>query len=1105
MKQLQGLACILLGLLLVAFPADLLAQSATTGQVAGTIKDPSGAVVPAAKITLASETGVKRAGESDSTGYYAFPLLPPGVYKLEVTLSGFKPVTVDKVRVKITETTTADVTLEVGTAQETITVTAEAPLLQATSPTAGRVVEETIIRQLPLPTRNFQQLLALQPGTIASIANNTELGRGDTSIFVNGQRATSNNVVLNGTEINSPGTNSTPNIAVPATDAIQEFKVQTSLYDATQGRNAGGNVAAVTKSGSNDLHGNVYWFHRNTVLNANDFFLNRSGQRRPVLLKNQFGFTLGGPIVKDKTFFFGSYQGTRERNGASLSNSLTFVNLPAGLTDANRTAAGLAAAFGLTAADINAVTLAILQARLPNGQFAIPSPQATGLPASALVPTALSALSRFREDQFNINIDHQIRTDNKLSAKFFFSNTPSFQGSFTFQGVNVNQLPGYGGDFEIRNRVFSLHDTHIFSPSLINEARFGYSRIFATSAPEEPFTATQFGIRNPLGNLFPGMPTIGVTGLFTIGSTTLADEFSMTETYTYSDTVSWTHGRHTLRIGGEARRSRVNFAFNFFSRGQLTFNTFTDFLRGRTAVSLLGSGVPDRGIRATDLVGFFQDDWRATDRLTLNVGFRYEHLGGLSEVRGRLVNFLPDQFRVSAPPNGFVQPTNAQPELPGVPKLRRTLNPNDSTFAPRFGFAWKPTKSDRFVLRGGMGVYFDRFSTRMANVQIFNYPYGTVAAGVALVPALAGLPFADPFPTVIPQPTAFPVPANIPTTSIFNRIVLPNGISIPSAVAVNGIYVDQDLRTPYSYQYSLSTQWEFARNWLAELGYVGSKGTKLINVHTMNQSPVAQPFSCAPLVCFSTNKNLFGMVQVQSSAVSHYDSLQLSVTKRLSHGLQFLASYTFARSIDDYSGAPTTELAPPPGNQQNRGSQRARSDFDRTHRFVYSFVYDLPKFYGGDSKLGKSLLNDWELAGIITLQSGLPFSAVQAIGASIFNRADLVSTDITRDGSVNDKLDRYFNTAAFRAPVATSANPFGNSGRNILTGPDQRNVDFSIIKFFPITERQKLEFRTEFFNIFNTVNFANPNNNIAVPATFGRVTAASAGPRVIQFALKYSF
>lgn len=1105
MKLMKAIAAILVGVLLLALPGELGAQSSTTGQVAGTIKDPSGAVVPGAKVTLVSEAGVKRAVESDATGYYIFPLIAPGVYKVEVNVTGFKPVALDQVVVKITETTTVDVTLQVGPAEQVITVTAEAPLLQTTSPTTGRVIEETNIRQLPLPTRNFQQLLALQPGTIASLVNNTDLGRGDTSIWVNGQRSTSNNVILNGTEINSPGTNSTPNIAVPATDAIQEFKVQTSLYDATQGRNAGGNVAAVTKSGSNDLHGNVYWFHRNTTLNANDFFLNRSGQNRPVLLRNQFGFTLGGPIVKDKTFFFTSYQGTRERNGASPSNSLTFVNLPAGLTDTNRTAAGLASAFGLTASAINPVTLGILQARLPNGQFAIPSPPPSGLAATAAVPVALSAPSRFREDQFNMNIDHQFHANNKFSGKFFFSNTPSFQGLFTFQGVNVNQLPGFGGDFEIRNRVLSLHDTHIFSSSLINEARFGYSRIFATSSPQEPFTASQFGIRNPLANLFPGMPTIGVTGLFTIGSTTLADEFSMTETYTWSDTVSWTHGRHTLRVGGEVRRYRVNFAFNFFSRGQLTFNTFTDFLRGNVAVSLLGSGVPDRGIRVLDLAGFVQDDWRVSDRLTLNLGLRYAFYGGLGEVRGRLVNFLPDQFRVAGPPNGFVQLSNANPALAGVPTFRRTLNPGDSSWAPRFGFAWRPVKSDRFVVRGGFGVYFDRFSTRSANVQIFNYPYGTVAAGVALVPSLAGLPFSDPFPTVIPPPTAFPVAANIPTTSIFNRIVLPNGVSIPSPVAINGIYVNRDASTPYVYQYSLGTQWEFAKNWLLELGYVGTKGTKLLNVVALNQSPFSQPLSCAPQVCFSTNKNLFGAVQVATSAVSHYDSLQVSVTKRLSHGLQFLASYTFAKSIDEYSGAPTTELITLPGNEQDRRSNRALSDFDRRHRFVYSFVYDLPKFYQGDSGFGKKLLNDWELAGILTLQSGLPFSVIQSVGATVFNRANVVSSNISRSGSVNDKLDQYFNTAAFAAPLSTSANPFGNSGRNILIGPDQRNVDFSIIKFIPLTERQRIEFRTEFFNVFNTVNFANPNANIAVPATFGRVTATSAGPRVIQFALKYSF
>ncbi|MBI3952171.1 MAG: TonB-dependent receptor [Acidobacteria bacterium] len=1101
-------------------------QGGATGQISGTVVDQTAAGIPDAAIKLTSaETAEVRQTTTNSVGDFTIPLLRPGRYTLAVSASGFKTVKVENVDVRITQTTTLPVTLEAAAQVEVVTVTAEAPLVQETSSQTGRVVEERSLRQLPLPTRNFQQLLALSPGTSASLTNTTEVGRGDQIISVNGQRTTSNNVVVNGVEVNSPGTNSTPNIAVPATDAIQEFIVQTSLYDASHGRNAGGNVAAITKSGSNEFHGNVYEFFRNRVLNANDFFLNASGQKRSTLTRNQFGGTLGGPIVKDKAFFFGSYQGTRERNGASLTRSLSFLNLNfpvfdssrrliriAPLTD-DRSAATLASRFfepAASATSIEPVALAVLSARLPNGRFAIPS---STNPSGS---TALSGLSRFREDQFNANVDVQLTQSNKLSGKFFFSNNPTFEALFNFVGANAFQAPGYGGDFEIRNRVLSISDTHIFGSNVVNEARFGFSRIFGFSSPEEPFTAAQFGIRNPLANLFPGLPTIGVTGQFTIGSTPLADEASTVNTFTYSDTLSIISGRHNIQIGGEARRYQVNFFFNFFSRGQLIFNTFQDFLRGRVGTSLIGSGVPDRGIRATDVSAFIQDDIRVNERLTINAGFRYEYFGGLTEVRGRLVNFDRTQFRPGTaanpmpPPNGLVQLSNADPALPGVPTFGDALNPNDSAFAPRFGFSYRPLNTNQFALRGGIGVYFDRFSTRFANVQVFNYPYGTVA--VAL-----GVPFANPF-AAVPSPTAFPVAPTVPAPiSIITNV---GGTQIPlGPVPINGIYVSRDFRSPYVYQSNLGFQWEFAPSFLLEIGYVGSKGTKLINVFNLNQAGGVTPFTCGtPVPCFSTNKNLFGMVEVQSSANSHYDSLQASVTKRLSRGLQFLASYTFSKSIDNYSGDLTNELTILPGDQQNFRSHRALSNFDRTHRFVYSFVYDLPQCYSGDSAVARHLLNTWQIAGIATLQSGLPVTIFEAVGSAVFNRVNFkpgFAGSLEQPGSVHEKLTQFFNTGVLASAQRTLAGmpnpffdpnaPFGNSGRNILRGPDQRNLDFSLVKFIPVTEGVDAEFRTEFFNIFNTVNFALPNANIAVPATFGRITATSAGPRIIQFALKLNF
>ena len=1097
-KLLAGLVC--LSLLLVS--AVGFAQTSTSGQVIGTVKDPSGAVVAGAKVVLTSATGETREVKSDASGEFRIPLVTPGSYSLSVDAQGFKPMKADGVIVKVTETTelTANLRL-VGTA-ESVDITAEAPLVQTTSPAAGRVIQEQQIKQLPLPTRNFQQLLTLSPGAVAPISNNTEMGRGDALISVGGQRTTSNNVLVDGTEVNSAGTNGTTNISVPSPDSVQEFIVQTSLYDAAQGRNAGGNIAVVTKSGTNNFHGGVFEFFRNEHLNANDFFLNKAGRARPVLKRNQFGGTFGGPIVKDKTFFFLSYQGTRERNGASLANSLTTPLLPNSLTNdrSDATLTALATTYGATA--LSPIAKSILQAKLPSGGYAVPSPTGTGATATSLVATPLSGVSRYQEDQFTTNIDQQITTGNHLSGKFFFARIPQFQSQFTFQGVNAFAIPGYGGDILFNNRVFTLSDTQIITPNLINEARFGFSRIDAPSMPEEPFNGSDFGINNPLcaGNAnFCGMPTIGITNGFTIGSTSLADQRSTVETFQYSDMVSWTKGKHFLRFGGELRHYDVNFFFNFYSRGQITFNTFKDFLQGTPALGLLGNGIRARHYRSTDAAWFVQDDFRVTEYLTLNAGIRFGRNGGISDRDGLLSNFDPAEFAAIGHACTTATPcagNNGFHLLPaGTP-----VNPDDWYAAPRFGFSLKPFNKNNFVVRGGTGVYFDRFSTRLANVQVFNYPTDIVS--VTLSPS-----FANPFPDL--AAISFPVTASVPSPVNYTAFNIP--------LPISGIYVDKDFRTPYVIQYNLGVQYEPVKNWLVDVGYVGNVGHKLINIVTLNQGATgtapyntatgAFGFGISP--AFSVNKLLTaGFQMARTDANSNYNSLQTSLTKRFSNGLQFLASYTFSKSIDTNSGqaGAGNELAVLAGDQQNRESQRAVSDFDRPHRFVVSGLYDIPKFYKGDSRIAKGFINGWQVSTIMTFQSGSPFTVTCTSGSSTFNRADLTGTDPVLGGSVESRLGAYFDPNGFANTCANVA-PFGTSPRNFLRGPGQKNVDFGIVKFLPITERQKVEFRTEFFNAFNFVNFGNPISTYlnGSKGLLGAITQTSTGPRVIQFAVKYSF
>ncbi len=1132
---------ILFSVLVVLFGLTNLLAQGTTGQISGTVTDPNGAVVSGANVKVTNaDTNFTRTATSNGEGIYSIQLLPVGKYMVEITAQNFQPFKAETV-VNISQTTTVDALLAIPGAAP-ITVNVEAPVLQIETSQNGRTVEGETLRQLPLPTRNFQQLLTLQAGAQSSVSNTTELGRGDATISVNGQRTTSNSVRINGVDANSIGTNSTPNIAVPATDSIQEFVVQTSLYDASNGRNAGGNVEAITRSGSNDYHGNVYYFLRDRKLTANEPFIKARGLERPEFRRQQFGGTLGGRVIRDRIFFFGSYQGTRERNGYSLVNSLTSPNIPLGLRDDNRTAAALATTFGIAnPTTISNVSLAILNARLANGQFAIPSSGATTRPSNCLVTLATnlcpvtvpqSGVSRFRENQFNANGDFIFTDRHNLSAKFFVADNPTSQSNYNFAGLGngERQLIGFGGDLTIKQKLYAITDNYIFSPNIVNQARFGFNRLRVTSLPQEPFTAASLGITSPLASLFPGAPTIQLAGLdsqFFFGSAPLADQSSRINGYNFSDVLSVTAGNHRLRFGGEYRFSQVKFYFNAFSRGQIIYSSFNNFLSG-TGTSLIGSGVFDRYYKVKDTNFFVQDDWKINNRLTINIGLRYDLYGLPVENQGRLVNLLFNQIRIgttAAPlgaPNGFVQAAGGG--LANVPTVDKTLVPVDkNNFAPRFGFAFVLDEKLNMVLRGGYGIYYDRISTRYANTQLFNYPY--FALGVGL-PGILRTP-QDPF-IPLPAPSQFPVVPNLPSPL--------SPLSPFVGVPVAGVYVDPNLRTPYVQQFNFGLQWGFWKNYVFDIGYVGNKGTNLLQVISPNQpvynsatNSFATPF---PGSVISALKNATGGVQqIQTTSLSTYHSLQTSLTKRFSNGLQFQAAYTFGKSIDYYSGAAVNEVTNVPGDQFNWRKNRGRSDFNREHRFVISGVYSLPKHNYG-SGFAKAVLNDWQVAGIAVFQSGLPFSIIDNPGNAVIQRANFnrnFNSDIYTSGNTGNRLNGFFNTAAFvrSCPIGTlvsgvlvacsnngvgavnnpnfdPANPFGNTTRNGFTGPGQKNVDLSLIKIIPFSERLRGEFRIEAFNLFNWVNYALPNNNIS-GTNFGRIERAATGPRVIQLAMKLNF
>lgn len=1108
-------------ILLLLFVNIFSSQTVNKGSIAGTVKDPSGAVIPRVEVRIESaSTRLQRQLTTDESGRYRAVLLDPGIYAVHFSHAGFQPLSLTEVRIQITETTILDVTLSIGAVNKVIEVTAEAPLLQETAPTTGRVIGEKTIRELPLATRNFTQLLALSPGAFAPIPDNAAVGLNSQNIAVNGSRPTNNNLQLNGIDANQIGLNNAANLPIPATDTLQEFKVQTSLYDASFGRSGGAAIAAVTKSGTAQLHGNLYEFFRNDSLNANNFFFNATGTSRPVLKRNQFGGTLGGPVYipgvydgrSHGTFFFISYQGSRERNGAGLQTSIASASLPLGLSDSNRSVAGLSQAFGIPASEISPQAVALLNARLPNGALVIPSPQINkpGVNFTASIP------ARFQEDQFNINLDHNIRPNNRISGKFFFINYPTKQEFLSFfDPVNAANLPGFGGNLIQHNRLFSLVDTHTFGPSLVNEARFGLNRVFADFIPDEPVTLKSAGMTRFNQSFLPGIPSIQVLGNFSIGPLPIFDVLTGINTFTYADTLSYIHGRHTIRVGTEFRRSQENFRVDFFQRGEVLFLGFGDFLRGNPFLSIDGSGILNRAFRNLDLNFFAQDDIKVSPKLTLNVGMRYEIDGPASDIRGRLSTFDPRQFRAGPPPNGFVLAGNASPEfqIPGVPLVSNTtLDTSDlDNFAPRFGFAYKPRLDLPLVVRGGYGIFTSRISDEAPFFSFINPPFAEL--GVQFFASS----FADPLPH-LRLPSQFPITPLVPGINATRT-----GLT---GAPISGFALDPQIETPYMQEYNLTVQYEFAKDFLLEVGYVGSRGVRLLRRVGIAQSLLASPQNPINGITTNTPDNAVlrspfpgfspnGFVQFQSSGSSSYNSLQLSVTKRMSHGLQFLAAYTVSKSIDDAASGSILgdSRITSDGDQHNLRLNRAVSDFDRPQRLVVSFTYDLPS-YRGHGVL-RPLSSNWEIAGIVTAQSGTPLNIIDTAGGALFggsnpstgivSRASLAPgatiASATQSGSVKDRLNQFFNTSAF-APAGVL---FGTLGRNVLRGPNQKNVDFSVMRRFPVNERSSFEFRGEFFNIFNTVNFANPGTDIAASQTFGVITNTSTSPRIIQFGLKFNF
>ncbi len=1176
-----------------------LAQSSGTGALVGTVTDPSGAVIPSLTVTLTSnDTQQVRTATTGADGTYHFGFLPPGTYKLRFSANGFKPAEVPSVTVNVTETPVFNQKLEVGAQTDQVTVEANTEAIQTASSALGTVVGGSTATALPLNTRNYTNLLGLSAGANANVQNATALGRGGTEIAVNGAMQSQNSYLMDGVNVTPYGNGGGLTqggyaaFAVPNPDTISEFKIQTSNYDAGYGRNPGANVNVVTKSGTNTFHGTAFEFFRNAQLNANDFFYNANvcptltgGCAKQVLNQNQYGGVIGGPIKKDKLFFFTSYQQSWQKNGeanSAFSSTIlpglpagdrgTRVGGPSGALDATGQAyqQALGAAFcnqptaagGMQVAcngsNINPIAMNFLQAKTAAGGYFIPS-------GSGRVAYSSPALDQ--EYQGMLNLDYLVNAKNTIAFRGYASANPQ---NLPLVGTFFPELPGspLSTQYQYKNVIAKV--TTIVSNNIVNEARgsllftgfAGFNNPPASTYASNIWSSIPKG-GNWLGGGLPFSPALSfLSGPFIAGGETYSDNVVNNTQPSFGDTVSWSKGKHTIRIGGDFERSRWDWVFRGLSHGNMWFLTMQDFLIGLPGscgppVPGQCNGSPSGGLgsmfasqvfstasspsgivhayRANDADLFIQDDFKVTSRLTLNMGLRWEYDGMVSDKYGNASNMSIAQLnKVPIPGNspatgsyaGWVVPSNYNPAawvpLPsGVIESTHNIPTADGVpltdFAPRLGFAWQPLKtSNRLVIRGGAGIFFDRVNGDdmiHAVEEAPPYSHDINEAGTANAFASLAQPYA-------PIPVGFPIRyANFATGASSNL----------SVIAIADRFV-----TPVTYSWNLNVQYEFLPRWVLEVGYIGSHGINQgQNLHQVNEALLATPSNPvygittstaanaslrAPLLGFSPG----GFQLADTVGAYKFNSLQATVRKQLSHGVTLQGAYTFSRAFSDMTSGGNAGGQSNNGDPNNLRQQYGLSPQYRPERFVLNYSWDIP--YGNLKGIARTALGGWNLSGVTTIQGGQPMSLTDANGGGVYglNGPSNISriqmapgctyAQLATSGGLLSRLNNYINQSCVGNIPYVGSDPnatlWGNSGVGIMFGPGQVNFDATIGKTTRvggIHENAAVQFRAEFFNLFNHPQFSNPDVNRGDGPAFGTISTTSVNARVIQLALKYIF
>ncbi len=1048
----QVTAILALTLLLVMFVPAMMAQSSGTSGLAGIITDPSGAAIPNVTVTLTSNsTGAVRTATTGTDGTYKFSLLPPGDYKVRFGANGFKTAEVASFTLNVTETPSLDRVMEVGAQSEQITVEATAEVLQTESSTLGTVVTGQNINDAPLAARNYTQILSLSAGAASSAPNATALGRGTNDMSVNGAMPEQNNWQMDGVSVVSAfGTGIAKDcgiyvgIAIPSPDAIQEFKIQTSTYDASYGRNPGANVNILTKSGSNAFHGTLFEFFRNEDLDANGFFENAENTGKQVLRQNQFGGTIGGPIKKDKLFFFGSYQGTRQLNGVSASSSEN-VFLPP-IPGGDRSAPGFAAALGAAncaanhpgnpnfstfsslfggmqvacnGSNISPVALGILNAKNPDGSYYMPG-SATG----DYQQTTYSIPAKYTGNQYIANADYVINSKNSLAMRYLFTEDPQ---EVPF---GIASIPGTPSFSYYANTNSVLRLTTLVTNSFVNEAHATVQRNIANGHDETPqYTPQSVGI-NPIIPQQTQPPVMVIANAYGIGGT-LAPFYGPATQVNFGDQVSWSHGKHTIRAGGEYEADQWNLSFKSLLRGFLIIDTFDDFLIGRpglTGCNVAGGCSPSNpgnttggpvgtfleclfcvrsgpnGIihqyREKDFAGFVQDDWKVNSQLTINLGVRWEYDEMLADTDGNLTNIWPSLMQGVTPPTtpiptrnallGYVVPNNFAAHYGAPPAGVTTVGTPAPTqngtpwnnFGPRFGFAWQPIKNGKLVVRGGIGFFYDRVgSSKFVHAVEQGDPYA-VTLDEAGPFAAAPYSLSNPFPST---PLAFTPryfnPAYASTCSTFLALCTSD---------INQPFYSQ-VHTPLSRQYNLGIQYNFAPSWVLELGFVGSSGINQADYnHNYNTASLASASNPVNGQTTTTTANTdarvpylgydpAGLQGTGYDGIYNYNSLQATVRKQFSHGLTMQAAYTWSKNLTTLNGDGQSNS----NDASFLGQQYGPAYFAHPQRFILSYAYELPFGHPSNGFLKKAA-EGWMLTGNILVQDGAPLTFTNTAGGSAY-------------------------------------------------------------------------------------------------------------------------